>query len=65
MRMRQEKLISTLIDLDERAKAHTSEYLKLIQATGNAARASFHNRKALRLRSRIKDLMKQIATAVF
>jgi hypothetical protein len=64
MKMRKEKLISKLIDLDERAKAHALEYLRLIQAPGNAAKASLHNRKALRLRSKMKDLMKQIAERI-
>ncbi|MFZ0931060.1 MAG: hypothetical protein WAN11_20810 [Syntrophobacteraceae bacterium] len=64
MEMRQEQLISKLIDLDEQAKAHASEYMKLIQAPGNSAQASLHNRKALKLRSRIKDLMKKIAAGI-
>jgi hypothetical protein len=65
MKMRREKLISKLIDLDEKAKAHTSEYLKLIHAHGNSVQASSHNRKALRLRSKIKEIMKKFATGVF
>ncbi len=65
MKMRKEQLISKLIDLDEQAKAHAFEYLRLIQVPGNAAKASLHDRKALRLRSRMKDLMKQIAEGVF
>lgn len=63
--MRRQQLISKLIDLDEQAKAHCSEYLRLIQMPGNGAKAALHNRKELRLRARIKDLMKQIAGRVF
>ncbi|MGA2936441.1 MAG: hypothetical protein ABSF52_04995 [Syntrophobacteraceae bacterium] len=63
--MHKEQLISRLIDLDEQAKAHASEYLRLIQAPGNAAKASLNDRKGLRLRSRMKDLMKQIAEGAF
>jgi hypothetical protein len=65
LKMRRQQLISKLIDLDEQAKAHCSEYLRLIQMPGNAAKAALHNRKELRLRARIKDLMKQIAGKVF
>jgi hypothetical protein len=54
-------LISKLIDLDEQARAHACEYLRLIKESGSAAKASIHYRKELRLRARIKDLMKQIA----
>jgi|GEM_PF-4624858 hypothetical protein len=63
--MRKKQLISKLIDLDEQAKAHDSEFLKMIQTPGNGAKASLHERQALRLRSRIKDLMRQIAEGVF
>lgn len=59
--MWQEQLISKLIDLEEQAKTHTCEYLRLIRAPGNMAKASFHDRKALRLRSRIQNLMRQMA----
>jgi len=60
-KMRQQELISKLIHLEEQAKAHTSEYLRLMQVPGSMGKASFHNRKAVRLRSRIKGLMRQIA----
>jgi hypothetical protein len=56
--MRREELISKLTDLDEQAKAHSCEYLRLIQAPGNAVKASLNGRKAFRLRFRMKDLMK-------
>lgn len=59
--MRQQELISKLIDLEEQARVHSSEYLRLIQTPGNLTKASFHNRKAIRLRSRIKGLIRQIA----
>lgn len=59
--MRQQELISKLIHLEEQAKVHSSEYLRLIQVPGNTAKASFHNRKALKLHSKIKGLMRQIA----
>jgi len=59
--MRQQELISKLIHLEEQAKVHTSEYLRLIQVPGNMAKASFHNRKAHRLHSKIRGLMRQIA----
>ncbi len=59
--MRHKDLIAKLIDLEERAQLHSSEYFKMIQMRGDPAKASLHYRKVIRLRSRIKDLMKQIA----
>lgn len=59
--MRQQELISKLIDLEEQAKVHSTEYLRLIQVPGNSAKASFHNRKVLKLHSKIKGIMRQIA----
>jgi len=58
--MWQEQLIVKLLDLEARAKAHSSEYLRLIQEPRNMAKASFHDRKVIRLRSRIQNLMRQI-----
>jgi len=60
-KMRQQELISKLIDLDERAKAHCSEFMRLIQMPGNQTKATYHNRRVATLRSRIQNLMRQIA----
>jgi hypothetical protein len=59
--MRQEKLISKLIDLEDRANAHTAQYLKLLGIPGKRTGASTHYQKALKLRARIQDLIRQIA----
>ncbi|MHC1725439.1 MAG: hypothetical protein AB9866_05395 [Syntrophobacteraceae bacterium] len=59
--MQQERIISKLIDLQDRADAHTSEYLKLQFVPGKKTKASSHYRKALKLRSRIQELIRQIA----
>jgi len=59
--MNQQELISKLIDLEEQAKAHSSEYLILIRTPGARAKATYHKRKVLKLRCKIKDLMQQIA----
>ncbi len=61
--MQQDQLISKLIDLEDKAKAHTSEYLKLLQMPGNKTQASLHYRKALKLRSRIQGVIREIALA--
>ena len=52
--MRQEQLISKLIDLEDKANAHASEYHKLLGVPGNKAQASQHYRKALRLRAKVQ-----------
>jgi len=59
--MRQEELISKLIDLEERANAHTSEYLKLLNEPRKRTSASVHYQKALKLRARVHDLIRKIA----
>ncbi len=61
--MRQDQMISKLIDLEDKANAHTSEYLRLLQMPGNKTKASLHYRKALKLRSRIQGLIREIALA--
>jgi hypothetical protein len=58
MQMQQKELVSRLIDLEEHAKVYASEYLRLID--GQVTK-SFHDGKALRLRSRVQNLMRQIA----
>jgi len=58
--MWQEQLILKLIDLEKQAKADSSEYLRLIREPPNMAEASFHDRKVIRLRSRIQNLSRQI-----
>ncbi|MFZ2447542.1 MAG: hypothetical protein WAW37_14395 [Syntrophobacteraceae bacterium] len=55
------ELIAKLIDLQEKANAHTSEYLKWEHAPGGKTRASVHHRKALKLRSKIQGLIREIA----
>jgi len=59
--MWREELISKLIGLEEQAKVYTSEYMRLIQGPGNVPETSFRQRKTLRLRSRLRNLMRQIA----
>ncbi|MGC9966350.1 MAG: hypothetical protein ABSE08_13180 [Syntrophobacteraceae bacterium] len=59
--MRQEKLIAKIIDLEERANAHTAEYQRLLQVPKSRTKASKHHRKAIRLQSRIQDLIREIA----
>lgn len=57
--MLQEQLISKLIDLEEQAKADSSEYLRLLKEPPNAG-ASFADSNLLRLRSRIQNIRRQI-----
>jgi len=59
--MRQEQLIAKLIDLEERANAHTSEYLKLVSVPRKRTSATIHYQKALKLRARVQDLIRKIA----
>lgn len=59
--MRQEKLIAKLIDLGERANAHTAEYQRLLHVPKSRTIAARHRRKALRLQSRIQCLIREIA----
>ncbi len=59
--MQHEKIITKLIDLEERAEAHRVEYLKFQYVPGKKTLASSHYRQALRLRSRIRELIRKIA----
>jgi hypothetical protein len=59
--MRQEKLITMLIDLEERANAHTAEYQRLLNVPKSRTIAARHRLKALRLQSRIQGLIREIA----
>ena len=59
--MHQEKLIVRLIDLEERANAHTAEYQRLLHLPKSRSEASKHYRKALTLQSKIQDLIREIA----
>jgi len=59
--MRQEKLIAKMIDLEERANAHTAEYQRLLHVPKSRTEASKHHRKAIRLQSKIHDLIREIA----
>ena len=59
--MRQEELISKLIDLEEKANTHTSQYLKLLSVPRKRTSASIHYQKALKLRARVQELIRQIA----
>ncbi len=61
--MQPDKIISLLIDLQEKADTHTTEYLRLQYLPGNKAKATAHQRKALKLRTRILDLIRKIALA--
>lgn len=58
-------LISKLIDLQEKANEHTSEYKKLQYLPGNKSKAAVHQKKAMRLRSRIQELIREIASTNF
>ena len=53
--MHQEKLIAKIIDLEERANAHTAEYQRLLHVPKSKTEASKHHRKAVRLQSRIQE----------
>ncbi len=59
--MRYERLVAKMIDLEERANAHTTEYSRLLHVPGGKTKASLHYLKALRLRSKIQELIRQIA----
>ncbi len=59
--MRQEQLIAKLIDLEERANAHTSEYLKLVSVPRKRTSATIHYQKALKLRAKVQEIIKKIA----
>ncbi len=61
--MQPEVLVSKLIKLQEKAEIHSSHYSRLRQLPGNKTKASEHERKALRLYSRIQELIHEIATA--
>ena len=62
--MRQEQLIAKLIDLEERANAHTSEYLKLQSVPRKRTSASIHYQKAPKLRARVQELIRKIALCI-
>ena len=59
--MRQEKLVAKMIDLEDRANAHTTEYLRLLSVPGAKSKASLHYLRASKLRAKIQNLIKQIA----
>ena len=59
--MRQEQLIAKIIDLEERANVHTAEYQRLLHVPKSRTEASKHHRKAIRLQSKIHDLIREIA----
>ncbi len=59
--MRQEQLISELINLEDKANAHAAQYLKLLSVPGKGTVASIHYQKTLKLRAKVQDLIKQIA----
>ena len=61
LKVKQQALIAKLIDLEEQVKAHSSEYLILIRTPGSRTKASYHKRMVLKLRTRMKGLMEQIA----
>ena len=61
--MQTEALVSKLIKLQEKAEVHSSEYNKLQNLPGNRTKASEHHRKALRLYSRIQELIREIASS--
>ena len=62
--MDRRQLISKLIELEEEAKSHNSKYLKLMGTPGKTAKANMHERKALKLRSRIQQVIRQIGLFV-
>jgi hypothetical protein len=56
-----EKLIAKIIDLEERANAHTAEYERLLHVPKSRTQASKHHRNAIRLQARIQCLIREIA----
>ncbi len=61
--MHAHELVSKLIDLQEKANSHATEYLKLRFVPGKKTMASVHHRKAERLRLRIQKIIREIAGA--
>ena len=61
LEMRQEQLIAKLIDLEDKANAHASQYLKLLSVPRKRTSASVHYQKALKLRARVQELIRKIA----
>lgn len=59
--MQATELVSKLIDLQEKANLHATEYLKLRFVPGKKTIASDHHRKAERLRARIQKIIREIA----
>jgi len=58
-------LIAELIDLQEKANLHITECQRLEHLPGNKSKATAHRRKAVRLRSRIQEIIHQIAASRF
>ncbi len=61
--MHTEALVTKLIKLQAEAEIHSSQFNKLQNIPGNRTKASEHQRKALRLYSRIQELIHEIATS--
>ncbi len=61
LQMRQEQLVSKMIDLEDKANAHASQYLKLLGVPGKRTIASTHYQKSLKLRARVQELIRKIA----
>ncbi len=55
------ELVSELIELQEKANSHATEYLKLRFVPGKKTVASVHHRKAEKLRVRIQKIIREIA----
>lgn len=60
MKMNRNRLISKLLELGEEAEAHNAKYLQLMQTPGKMSKAFMHERKALRVHSKIQELIRQI-----
>ncbi|MEN6441479.1 MAG: hypothetical protein ABFD97_23185 [Syntrophobacter sp.] len=56
-------LIAQLIDLQEKANVHITEFRRLEHLPGNKSKASVHRRKAVKLRSRIQEIIHEIAAS--
>lgn len=59
--MTSQNIVSKLIDLQDKANAHASEYERLQNIPGQKTVASAHLRKAVRLRAQIQKLIHQLA----
>lgn len=60
--MQSKNIVGRLIDLQDQANVHTSEYQRFQHMPGHKTQATAHMRKALKLRAQIQKLIHQIAS---